>query len=706
MKAYGLCAALLLVLLSNGAEAILRSVHRGGSAVQIRHTTASKSKGLADVIDLLATMLTGLRTQASQDKTFWEQYQAWSDKSEVDKNDFKNEQAGLVMSNEALKSSNQQQAQKLTKDLAQLVSDIAATEASIAELLRMRHEEEQEFEGSLADVTKTINAVGKAIDILEGHYAADMASLQEIRSRVQMALTMNNMKFSTEEKRNAKTLASLLQGSQPDWLKVKGEEAYGSYKSQAGGKGVVGMLEDLRGQLEGQKQNLIAKETEARTQFDETKAAKEGDLQKMKAIQTEKTGMKAQCEATIEGCSAAILQAKNDIADAEAYLKLLQADRDKFTVEYRDRQSQRSEETAATQAALDALQAVSAGAKAGVSLLQRSSVHTSTLTVSQQQRLKNTFQTLITLGKELKATALVQAASKLLNKGKGKGPFDPEAMGPVKGLLSDLIARLEAEASEETSQHEWCEAEKAQGQATKDEREKNIHDLKSSIESLTTEISTLKTEILFMESEIVRVKQETKDAITLRAEQKESFLQAKKDHQEVIGAIGQALSALMGQFGFIQKKVDHKAAHHQAPGGSSPFATYASAAGGAGSAVEMLEDLQEKYTLALTTLIADENTAVAAHEQLLKTNKKFVLDTEASITSKTAARRSAIVDLGEDKDELKTNLIELHEVAKYLQDLRPSCDDIRSTFEERKKRREAEISALKEALAILTNPES
>jgi hypothetical protein len=660
---------------------------------------------LDDVVDLLATMLNGLYTQKTEDKKFWEEYQAWSDKAEVDKNDFKQEQSALVMSNEAQKSANQQQVLKLTQDLAQLVSDIAATKASIAELVKMRHEEQQEFEAALADVTKTINAVGKAIDILEGHYAADMASLQEIRSRVQMALTMNNMKLTAEEKHSAKTLASLLQGSEPDWLKVKGEESYGSYKSQAGGKGVVGMLEDLRAQLESQKQDMITKETEARTQFDETKAVKEGDLQKLKTMQTEKTGTKARCEATVEECSAAIDQAKLDIADAEAFLKLLKVDREKFTVEYRDRQSLRGEETAATQAALDALQAVSAGAKgtvAGASFLQKSSVRT--LTVSEQQRLQKTFQTLIAVGKEVKATSLVQAAAGLLNK--GKGYFDENAMGPVKGLLSDLIAKLEAEASAESSQHEWCETEKAQGQASKDEREKSIHDLKSTIESLTTEIATLKTEIIFMESEVVRVQKETADAIALRAEQKELYLTSKKDHEEVISAIQQALSALVGQFGFIQKKVDHKVKHHQAPGGASPFASYSSASGGAGSAVEMLEDLQARYTEALTTLIADEKAAVAAHEQLLATNKKFVLDTEASITSKTAERRAAINDLAEDKTELKQTLLELHEVAKYLQDLRPSCDDIRSTFEERKKRREAEISALKEALAILTNPEA
>jgi chromosome segregation ATPase len=708
MKACGQAAALLLTLLCNSSEALLRSAHRGGDAVKSRHATTAKGTGLDDVISLLASMLTGLHTQAGEDKTFWEQYQAWSDKAEVDKTDFKSEQTGLVMSNEALKSSNQQQVQKLTGDLAQLVTDIATTKSSIAELVQMRQGERQEFEGSLADLTKTINAVGKAVSILEGHYAADMASLEEIRSRVQMALSMNNMRLSTEEKSNAKTLASLLQGSQPDWLKVKGQEAYGSYKSQAGGKGVVGMLEDLRSQLEGQKQDLITKETESREQFEQTKATKEADLAQLKSTQTEKTQTKAQCEATIEECTAAIDQAKKDILDAEQYLTLLKEDRAKFSIEYRDRQATRSSETAATQAALDALQAVSAGAKGGVSFLQKSSVHA--LTVSEQQRLKSTFQNLITLGKELKNTALVQAASNLLNKGKGKGFFDADAMGPVKGLLSDLIGRLEAEASEETSQHEWCETEKTTSQTHMEEREKNIHALKATIESLTTEISTLKTEITFMESEVVRVEQETKDAITLRAEQKETFLQAKKDHEEVIGAIQQALSALLGHFGFIQKKTGHKidlkAKHHQMPDGSSPFATYASAGGGAGSAVEMLEDLQSRYTEALTTLIQDEKTAIATHEQLLKTNKKFVLDTEASIASKTAERRAAINDLGEDKAELKTNLLELHEVAKYLKDLRPSCDDIRSTYEERKKRREAEIGALKEALAILSNPEA
>jgi Zn-dependent alcohol dehydrogenase len=65
--------------------------------------------------------------------------------------------------NTALKSSKQQQAANLAKELAQLVIDIAGTQTSIAELVKMRQEEQQEFETGLADVTKTINAIARQL---------------------------------------------------------------------------------------------------------------------------------------------------------------------------------------------------------------------------------------------------------------------------------------------------------------------------------------------------------------------------------------------------------------------------------------------------------------------------------------------------------------------------------------------------------------
>ena len=48
----------------------------------------------------------------------------------------------------------------------------------------------------------------------------------------------------------------------------------------------------------------------------------------------------------------------------------------------------------------------------------------------------------------------------------------------------------------------------------------------------------------------------------------------------------------------------------------------------------------------------------------------------------------SFASLGNARVELSANRQELAEVVQYIADLRPSCDDIRSTFEERQRRRQ------------------
>merc|ERR1719352_91353 len=81
-----------------------------------------------------------------------------------------------------------------------------------------------------------------------------------------------------------------------------------------------------------------------------------------------------ECNAKIEECNAKIKQSTADIADANKYIGKLLKDRDAFSKEFDSRSAMRSQEMAATQAALDALQEVTAGAKSGVEgfFLQRS----------------------------------------------------------------------------------------------------------------------------------------------------------------------------------------------------------------------------------------------------------------------------------------------------------------------------------------------
>jgi predicted RNase H-like nuclease (RuvC/YqgF family) len=311
-------------------------------------------------------------------------------------------------------------------------------------------------------------------------------------------------------------------------------------------------------------------------------------------------------------------------------------------------------------------------------------------------------QKLFKVASMTKNAALVQIGSAIESnlKGTSKQPqayFDKNAMDPIKNLLHEMIVKLEDELAAETSHHEWCQNEKATSAASKAEREQNIESLEAEIEALNTAIAQLTQEIAFLHSELIRIQQETDAAIQLRKEEHETFQKAKADHDQVIEALNKAMSALSGQYGFIQlkSKVQKK---------QSPFADYSSGAGAGASAMEMLQDLLNRYSEARTELIQSEEAAQKAHEDLLAKNEQFRKDTTQTKQAKETEKRQKIERLGNAKVELAANRQELAEVVQYIADLRPSCDDIRTTFEERKKRREAEIAALKETVAVLEDP--
>jgi len=355
-------------------------------------------------------------------------------------------------------------------------------------------------------------------------------------------------------------------------------------------------------------------------------------------------------------------------------LKQLSIDRKEATKEHGERITMLKAETGATQAALDALQAVQANTMGtpAASFLQTGMKSKNQMTSGTAIEVER----LIQLGEQIKNTELVDLAVKIKQDymaTEQKQFFDNSGFGPIMELINNLITQLEEEQAAETSQHEWCNTEKETSVSAQQEREGNLKGLKATVEADTTSIAQLKTLILHLQSEIDRVNEETRIAKEIRASEHEIFLAAKKDHEEVIGAINMAMEAA-GQFD------------------------------GATSALELLQDLLNRYTAALQEILHIEEVQQKAHDDLVKRNNQFVKETTDTMNGKISERRSAITSLADTKLDMKTNLIELHEVSNYLNDLRSSCDDIRSTYEERKARREAEITALKEALEVISDP--
>merc|ERR1719387_3423475 len=402
--------ALLIPLLSLGAF---------GHGLRLQ----SKNDGLDQVITLLLKMMSDFRSQTTADKDAWEGYSSWSEESESDKNGYMQEQQALEMSQTALMSANQQEAQKLTAEIAKLQGDIAATVKSVDELTLLRRQEHSQHEAELADLTKTIDAVNKAIEILEGHYAASQATLAEIKQRVQYAMSLTGVN------------AGALVQKGPDWLSTDGSK-YNKFDGQSGAAGgVIGTLNDLRSTLDQNKQESIEKENDQRRVYEDTKGAKDAELSRMRGEMAAKTLKKSEAESTITSCRATINEASKNQADAQAYINLLQADRTKNQEEFNGRSQMRNDEMAATQAALDALQAVSAGAKSGVGLLQGSHKKTGLVqkgTEPKCKKCRSEAQKLVALAKKLKSDALLEVATDLNQR--ANGFYDATGFEPVKEL--------------------------------------------------------------------------------------------------------------------------------------------------------------------------------------------------------------------------------------------------------------------------------
>merc|ERR1719198_2700355 len=107
----------------------------------------------------------------------------------------------------------------------------------------------------------------------------------------------------------------------------------------------------------------------------------------------------------------------------------------------------------------------------------------------------------------------------------------------------------------------------------------------------------------------------------------------------------------------------------------------------------MLEVIESDFTKGLTEMIAAEENAAVEYERTTK---------EQDVKYKTKEAKSldnSVAELTADRESAQT---ELDAVLEYWDKITDECVAKPEPYEERVKRREAEIAGLKEALAILS----
>merc|ERR1719311_439280 len=185
-----------------------------------------------------------------------------------------------------------------------------------------------------------------------------------------------------------------------------------------------------------------------------------------------------------------------------------------------------------------------------------------------------------------------------------EGPFDK-----VKGLIEDMIGRLEKEAAEEADAKAFCDKETSESKAKQAELTAKSDKYGVRIEKATATIAELKEQIKTLQAQMAEMDADQAEATAIRTKEHEEFEKASKDYKDSAEAVANAISVLQEYYSsgsFVQAK--------EAPelGGAKTDI--------ADTIMSMLEVAESDFTSLLAEAEASEREAQTSYDKLTKQN--------------------------------------------------------------------------------------
>merc|ERR1719482_1409947 len=455
---------------------------------------------------------------------------------------------------------------------------------------------------------------------------------------------------------------------------------------------IVDVLEDLKDKAEAELADLRKAETNTAHNYNMLKSSLEASISNgEKNLGEEKAAEAAAAEekAAAEGDLALTVK---DLANAEAALATAQLTCMQVAADHEVTLKGRAEELEVLAKAKKILAETTTGSvEETYSLLQTSTA--SRLRTRADLAHAEVVSLIKNLAQKHHSKALQKLASQIEVLMQYGAKFGDDPFKKVKGLITSLIDRLMAEAAAEATEKAYCDEQMAKTEAKKSELESDIASLTAKIDESAAASAKLKEEVKELQAELAALAKEQAEMDKIRAEQNAAYKDAKADLELGLSGVGQALDVLREYYG--------GAALLQA--GQPPVPEKHVPAGGAGGGIiDILEVVESDFAANLAKEETQEADAAAEYEKITQENKVTKALKEQDVKYKTQEFKGLdklIAELTADKDGLST---ELAAVLEYYEKIKDRCIAKAETYEERKRRREAEIAGLKEALSILS----
>jgi len=492
--------------------------------------------------------------------------------------------------------------------------------------------------------------------------------------------------FSSVDKQKLVALVQSRQSSDDEDDELSAPEA-AAYKSHS--SNIVDVLNDLLDTAQTELDDTRHAESTAAHNFAMLKQSLEDQLaQNKKALAKAKTD-KAEFTTSLEAGKADLAEAEKSLAALVESQAVSKSSCTKVASDHEASVTSFAEELKALTDATQVLQSETGGAEGQTYSMFQESSSTGSQTTTDLKG-SEVLTMVRRLAKKEHSAALAQLASRIsaimkFGAGAGEDPF-----AKVKGLITELINRLQEEASSEASHKAYCDEETSKASEKKGDLEAEIAKHSAKLEAAVARSTILDGEISALQSELGALSRRQLQLDTMRADERKIFATAKADLEQGISGVQKALNTLRNYYGtsFVQQPAAPEV--HQSSGGAGT------------SIIGILEVVESDFSKNLAELSLAEDEAEAGYQKITQENKVNKASKEQDVKYKAQESANLKKSAGELTSDGDSASAELSAVVEYLAKLGDMCVPKAETYEEKVRRRTAEITGLKEALSILS----
>jgi len=597
---------------------------------------------------------------------------------------------------------------KEKKTIASLADKIDGLEADILTL-------GEDIEALGEEIKEMTTAAEKAKEIRESEnnlYKDEQSNFDSTIGAVEEAISaMQGSKASLIQEQAVEKATTLLAAA--------GKPAAKTYTFKSGG--IIETFKGLQAEFEANKLDSTTGETNKLNAYNLAKQSRDGALKAAEASKKEKEDIKGGKESDNANAKSDKTEQQNMLNGDTASLETTNKDCMTTTQEWEERSAIRDGEIKAVGMAIQILGKVTdvrdpdtheipkkALMEATARVERDTAVYTAGLSFLQVEDPKakavNLLKTAAKAAHSKSLEKLAQAISTF------DGPFDK-----IKQMIQKMIFRLMSEQKDEDDHKNWCDLENEKSTESATDKSEKMDTFKAKINEMNDAINLLVKQITDNNKKAEDIQEHKATETQLREENHAEIVATVKDSQDAQAALASAISVLKDFYKssgmiakepweFVQIKA-HTQRDVELP--AKPETWGASYTGtsdpknGADGVLTLLDETMNKFSSMEADAKVQDETDQKNYDQDMAGKTVELAETTQDTSMKTSKKDSLQQKMEAMSGQLKHTTSEHDAVEQYLKDLVPACGEGDSSYDDRKKARADEITALRKAQTIL-----